>query len=183
MSKDTQTTEELKAIAIELSLLTGEVVTTVLTDYWQDEIHFKDGALLAEKSQSRFIFYPARPAWMTNGLHVSRDGGRITCDASRSPEAIAQDILRRLWPEALEYWQTCEKAQVKRDDEVKKVGAMVETLQAHGMKCSTWTGSETQKDLYSDHVRLNLSSSGIWEMKISNPTLEQSNKILEILGE
>jgi len=174
----------LQEIAIELTLLTGEVVKAALSDTWYDELHFPQGIIQTEIAHTgRWIFLPVRPAYLVSGTHVEYRRESITCSTDRTAKAIARDISRRLVENALEYWQACEKAHAKRLADIQRVNNLVERFKPYGCKSYHWKNSETQAEIHNDKAKLEISSySGIWKMTIDQPTPEQAEKILQILG-
>lgn len=171
----------MKNLAIELTILTGQVVTAEKGEGRFDYLHFEDGGKLSlYNSYGRLEISPSRPT----GIKVNcYDQTSITVSEARTPEAIARDIARRLLPEAREYWQRCRDQQKKYDADCASVREAVATLEAAGMRKSTWHGDETRAIMHGDDCKADISPSGIYSFDIHRLTVEQAVKILKILGE
>lgn len=171
----------LAAIAIELTMQTGAVITSKVTDNIYDELIFPDGTINAElNNDNRWYFHPDRPQG-TPPNTSGPDYSKISIDAARPPEAIARDLLRRLYPSAREYWHGWKVITEKHARDLAQVTATVEALEAAGMTRSTWRGRDTSPYMHGTGIEVEIYTSGPHNIKISSATLQQVIKILDIL--
>jgi len=172
----------IKSIAVELSILEGEVWTAEITDYYSDRLHGEKGEkLYIEISQGRVHTSAGQPKECTRQL---RSPDKISANAKRTPEAIAQDIARRFMPQARDYWQRCRDEQARHDQKVAAINESCEKLEAEGMKRNTWHNNpdDERASLYADNLKIEIySDNEIYNFEISHITIEQALRILELL--
>jgi hypothetical protein len=97
---DRETT--LKEIAVELTTLTGEIVRATRTDNWTHYLSLPNGNQIACHLEEKHCgFWASKPVGCTRYVGTAPE---IHASSTRTPAAIAQDIVRRLYPKALEYW-------------------------------------------------------------------------------
>lgn len=106
----------------------------------------------------------------------------ITISATRTPEAIARDILQRIAEPARAYYAEC--LQRTQESKAKRAthAAILHKLEpftrwkrtdTNGQR-TEWTSERTRADIYSDHIS---------EMRINNPTMAEAIQILKIIGD
>jgi hypothetical protein len=175
--------ETIKALAVELSILTGAVWTTEITTYYLDHLHTPSGeSLSVEIARGRLYTSASRPANVTRGMY---NAPKITTNASRPPAAIARDIQQRLLPDARDYWQKCRNEQARHDAKVQEINGIVATFGAYGLRRATWHSGgndEESAELFGRGAKLRLySDADIYSFEISHLTVKQAVQILEIL--
>lgn len=172
-------------LSIDLTLITGEVVTHRHEEGNQYHYFtFPEGEIYMDES-GRLEFGACRPKNCTCNDRPQYPN-TITVNRSKPLSTIAQDITRRLLPHAREYWQACQEAQTKHD---RRVEAMEKTVQClspwltlltwqyqpgYSAKLITPGTGKVEADLYTN--------GNVHELKIRNPTLEQTFAILEIMN-
>ena len=117
--------EKLKNIALELTILTGSVITCEITDYWTNYFHFPDGGRIGITAQrpDQFHFYASSPKDYHGPTVYDAPG--MHCNSARTTASIAADIYRRILPAAREYWLNCIEAATKQAQQRAKI---LETL-------------------------------------------------------
>jgi hypothetical protein len=172
----------IKSIAVELSILEGEVWTAEITGYYSDRLHGEKGEkLYIEISQGRVHTSAGQPEGCTRNVS-SPD--KISANEQRSPEAIAQDIARRLIPQARDYWQKCRDEQARHDQKVKAITESCERLEGYGMKRNTWHNNpdDERATLYAENMKAEIySDNEIYNFEISHITIDQAIQIIQIL--
>ena len=173
---------DMSELAIELTLLTGEVVTSEKTDYWYNYLIFPDGRL-GTNEKKRFEITAIRP----EGCAHRVDGPKsITVDPSRPLPDIARDIARRIIPDARAYWQKSKEAEEEHNEEVRKTCELVDEFAALGLRSGGYYNDRYDQGarLYGKQVEIEVySGQRIYYLKISEPTKEQTIKIIKLLQE
>jgi hypothetical protein len=91
-----------RELAVELTILTGELWTArPFSDEPEDQRAYTDSAtatlyFFTSWRDNRLSISASAPA----GMREMKSGEKITCDPTRTPEAIARDIKNRLLPHA-----------------------------------------------------------------------------------
>lgn len=183
MSHTPEQAERVKSIAVELSILEGEVWTAKITEWHSDEIETERGDVLhVEPSNGRIITSAGRPRGIDRNMF---NYPRVTSDASRTADAIARDIQRRLLPDAREAWTKCRAEQEKYNAEVKRVQETCARLEKIGFHHSGFSNpGDNRADLWgSDHIRrATIYSDGlINSLELHNLTVEQVEIIASLL--
>jgi hypothetical protein len=172
----------INALAVEMTILTGQVVTGETTGYCSDFLHFQDGGNIAVNSSDalRFHMYAYRPEGVTVGTH---DSPEMHVSKARHTEEIARDIYRRLYPQALEWWQKC------RGDEETHIARKITIGRALVYLAPYITGkresdSGESAEFWCGHVRAQVySDETVHRIEISSCTLDQAARIFAILQE
>lgn len=179
-----QSASLIKSIAVELSILEGEVWTAEITDYYLDRLHGERGEkLYIECSNNRVFTHAAQPDGCSRHVQ-SPDTLRVSANANRTPEAIAQDIQRRLIPQARDYWQQCRDEQARHNQKVKEIHESVARLESLGMKRSTWysTDDDERAQVHAENMKAEIySNNEIYNFEISHITIDQAIQIIQIL--
>ena len=143
---------------------------------WWQEIHTTDAWIQIQHNKNRFIFSTSRP----RNMHHHGESEKITVSDDRTTQAIAEDVRRRLLPNARAYFAQC-RAQERRDKESREKHAQtLHTLEPFKRWKNAYS-SDQRTEWRSNHTVLDIYQDKIYNMKIDSPTMEQVIKILNII--
>ena len=112
----------IKTLAIELTIITGELWLTRLDhSEWNQRPH-------ADSQSATLYFYQewnkknrlSIKASAPEGMREKTNGDSISCDLTRTPQAIAQNIAHRLLPHARTHLQESKEYDLERRKEEAK---------------------------------------------------------------
>jgi hypothetical protein len=170
--------EIAKSLAVELSAADFPHLwrmTRSRGDWWQ-ELKTDDAWLMIQENGGRLVIASDRPRQMKTAGNAER----ITCSLERTPQAIAQDITRRLLPNAREYFARCREYtrnwQKEQEDHTEILHMLEPFTQwkrtdSDGVR-TEWRSARATADIYTDRA--------YW-LKIADPTVDEILQILRIL--
>jgi len=147
---------------------------------WYEMIYTSGAWLYIRQDEKRLEIRADHPPEMERAYNAPS----ITISATRTPEAIARDILQRIANPARAYFAEC----LQRTQEAKTKRATHAALLHKMEPFRDWqrtdsNGQRTEWVSYKYRARADVYSDHVSTLKIDNPTEEELIKILTILGE
>jgi len=145
---------------------------------WYETLYTVGAWLYIHKDGQRIEICADHPPQMERAYNAPS----ITISATRTPEAIARDLLNRIIPDARAHFDKCleitRKAKADRATHAELLHRLEpftkwKRTDSNGHR-TEWTSNRTRADVYTTHLS---------ELRINSPTLEETIKIMEILGE
>lgn len=170
--------EIAKSLAVELSAADFPHLWRVVRgrrDWWQ-KLKTEDAWITIQENSGRLIVTSDRPRQMK----TAGNSERITCSLDRPLQAIAQDITRRLLPNARDYFARCREYTRNWKKEQEDHAQILHILEpftnwkrtdSDGTR-TDWHSHRASADIYTDHI---------YTLKIDRPTTDEILKILRIL--
>lgn len=167
-------------LAIELGMLTGEVITGEDQEHYYVYLIFPEGKLGLHEGK-RLEVHALQPDGCTQVIPAPQ---KITLDPSRPLEAIARDITRRILPEARAYWTAAREAQAEYMREIERTREFAASWKARGLRTTGYQSDSSSPTFYGSRIEIRTcSKQTIHKIIITDPTEAETLKILQLLGE
>ena len=168
-----------RSLAVELSTADFPHLWRILPgrrEWWQT-LKTDDAWLTIQENGGRLIVASDRPRQMKSAGTAER----ITCSLDRTPQAIAQDIARRLLPNAREYFARCREYTQHWKKEQEDHAQILHMLEPF-TKWKRTDSDGTRTDWHSARASADIYTDRIYTLKIDSPTTEEIRTILQILA-
>ena len=171
----TELKELTKTLAIELTILTMNLwIAEIDPDSWMTKLTDGKAWITISLDQSRKATRLKAWASVPKGISQLRDHEVITASADRTPQAIAQDVHRRLYKHAVNYLRECRDYTEKQNRQERKENLIKNLLKPYLKNDGLY------KSMYGNKIRAEIRSSYI-EMKI-DATPTEALKICKLLN-
>jgi hypothetical protein len=145
---------------------------------WWESLTTSDEWLNIHRDGQRLEISASHPKEMTSAYNAPS----ITVSATRTPQAIARDILSRLAPDARAHYAKCHEATRKAKEAREAHAATLHKLQNY-CKWKRTDSNGQRTEWTAENVRADISNTRVYDLRISTPSIEQTIQILKILGE
>jgi hypothetical protein len=175
-----------RELAVELTILTGELWTA--RPFSKDEP--EDQRAYTDSATATFYFYTS---WRSDRLSISasapagmremKSGEKITCDPTRTPEAIARDIKNRLLTHAREHFTESRAYDLeRRKAEAKKnlIAKLIMRYLPKEYQNESWCSETKSRHGYTDRIHARTTYDNLINIEINLP-LKEALKLLKQL--
>ncbi len=143
---------------------------------WWETLTTSNAWIDAHRDGQRLEFRASFPPEMERVYNAPS----ITVSATRTPEAIARDLLHRLIPDARAHFAKCHEATRKAKADRATHAALLHMLEPFTNWKRTDSGG-TRTEWRSNRTRADVYTSFVSELRINSPSNEEVIKILKIL--